>query len=168
MNVRLLPLDETMLAKLKEAPAAALAGVCLVRESAADWLKMVADQSLQFYSRTGAPPPWIGYLVIDTHAGQAAGTCGFKGGPNAAGEVEIAYGTLPEYEGRGVASAAAAALADIARQRPEATRIIAHTLPESNASCRVLEKAGFQCVGEVSDPEDGQVWRWELAGRQTS
>jgi len=26
---------------------------------------------------------------------------------------------------------------------------------------RVLECCGFECVGEVMDPEDGLVWRWE-------
>jgi RimJ/RimL family protein N-acetyltransferase len=26
---------------------------------------------------------------------------------------------------------------------------------------RVLAKCGFQHIGEVIDPEDGLVWRWE-------
>ncbi|MGH7631966.1 MAG: hypothetical protein ACREOF_21740 [Gemmatimonadales bacterium] len=30
-----------------------------------------------------------------------------------------------------------------------------------NASARVLEKLGFRRLGEVIDPEDGPVWRWE-------
>jgi RimJ/RimL family protein N-acetyltransferase len=30
-----------------------------------------------------------------------------------------------------------------------------------NASARVLAKCGFRRVGEVIDPEDGLVWRWE-------
>jgi RimJ/RimL family protein N-acetyltransferase len=37
----------------------------------------------------------------------------------------------------------------------------AHTLPELNASARALTKCGFKRVGEVVDPEDGLVWRWE-------
>jgi len=37
----------------------------------------------------------------------------------------------------------------------------AHTLPETNASTRVLVKCGFHHVGMVVDPEDGPVWRWE-------
>jgi RimJ/RimL family protein N-acetyltransferase len=40
-------------------------------------------------------------------------------------------------------------------------RAIAHTLPEANASGRVLAKCGLRFVGEVIDPEDGSVWRWE-------
>jgi hypothetical protein len=27
---------------------------------------------------------------------------------------------------------------------------------------RVLGKLAFTCVGEMVDPEDGLVWRWEL------
>jgi len=37
----------------------------------------------------------------------------------------------------------------------------AHTLAEANASTRVLAKCGFQRIGEVVDPDDGLVWRWE-------
>ena len=36
-----------------------------------------------------------------------------------------------------------------------------HTLPTPNASTRVLLKCGFQRKGEIVDPEDGLVWRWE-------
>ena len=43
-----------------------------------------------------------------------------------------------------------------------AVRLVrAHTLPERNASTRVLEKNGFRLVGPVVDPEDGPVFRWE-------
>ena len=30
-----------------------------------------------------------------------------------------------------------------------------------NASTRVLTKCGFRHIGQVIDPEDGPVWRWE-------
>ena len=40
-------------------------------------------------------------------------------------------------------------------------RIIAHTLPEANASTRVLEKVAMSFLGEVIDPDDGRVWQWE-------
>jgi hypothetical protein len=39
--------------------------------------------------------------------------------------------------------------------------VIAHTLPEENASTRALRGNGFAHAGEVIDPEDGRVWRWE-------
>jgi ribosomal-protein-alanine N-acetyltransferase len=37
------------------------------------------------------------------------------------------------------------------------------TRPEYNASGRVLTACGFERTGEVVDPEDGLVWRWDLA-----
>jgi RimJ/RimL family protein N-acetyltransferase len=42
----------------------------------------------------------------------------------------------------------------------------AHALPEANASTRVLTKCGFHHLGEVIEPEDGLVWRWEKRGEQ--
>jgi ribosomal-protein-alanine N-acetyltransferase len=49
----------------------------------------------------------------------------------------------------------------LAWSSPSVRRVIAHTLPEPNASTRVLTKAGMRFVAEVWDPEDGRVWRWE-------
>jgi RimJ/RimL family protein N-acetyltransferase len=70
--------------------------------------------------------------------------------------VEIGYGVSPEWEGRGIATAIAKGMCDIAFGQ-NATAVIAHTLPDGFASQRVLEKAGFQRIGMVVDPEDGQV-----------
>ena len=38
-------------------------------------------------------------------------------------------------------------------------------LPEANASGSVLGKVGMRRTGEVMDPEDGLVWRWECGER---
>ena len=37
----------------------------------------------------------------------------------------------------------------------------AHTYEPANNSARVLLKCGFLARGEVVEPEDGLVWRWE-------
>lgn len=37
----------------------------------------------------------------------------------------------------------------------------AHTLAQENASNALLRRLGFRFAGEVSDPEEGIVWRWE-------
>jgi RimJ/RimL family protein N-acetyltransferase len=89
------------------------------------------------------------------------GSAGYKGAPDSAGMVEIAYGIAPGYEGRGYATEVAEALVSHAFAQPQVRLARAHTLPERNASCRVLEKCGFQFVGAVTDPEVGLVWRWE-------
>jgi|SRR5579883_1123232 len=91
---------------------------------------------------------------------RAVGVCSYKKEPNDLGEVEIAYYTFPHREGRGIATAMVRELTFCAS--PHVTFIIAHTLPVENASCKVLRRCGFALVGEVIDPEDGLVWRWQL------
>jgi RimJ/RimL family protein N-acetyltransferase len=114
--------------------------------------------------RTAAPSPWThGFRLVERATGSVVGACGYKGPPDAEAAVEIAYGVNPEYQGRGYAKEAAAALAELAFGA--GARVVrAHTRPENGASARVLEACGFQRVGEVVDPEDGLVWRWEVRG----
>lgn len=109
-----------------------------------------------------APDPWVhGFRLVDDKTDAAVGQCGFKGPPAADGVVEIAYGINPEHRGRGYATEAAAALTNYAFTQTGVRLVRAHTLPEPNASTRVLTKCGFKRIGEVIDPEDGLVWRWE-------
>jgi ribosomal-protein-alanine N-acetyltransferase len=76
--------------------------------------------------------------------------------------VEIAYGVNPENENQGYATEAAQAITAYAFNGGKVGIVRAHTLPESNASTRILSKCGFQKVGEVIDPEDGLVRRWGI------
>jgi RimJ/RimL family protein N-acetyltransferase len=108
------------------------------------------------------PDPWaFGFAVVEAETGSMIGTAGFKGPPDADGMVEIAYGITPDYQGRGFATEAAAALVRFASADDRVRVVRAHTRPENNASTRVLTKCGFAPLGEVTDPEDGLVWRWE-------
>jgi RimJ/RimL family protein N-acetyltransferase len=109
----------------------------------------------------GADPWRIGFGVIDRETRTIVGSASFKGAPDAGGIVEIAYGIVPSFEGRGYATEAARALVEYAQRDDKVRQIIAHTMPEANASTRVLKKCGFTFAGEVVDPEDGRVWRWE-------
>jgi RimJ/RimL family protein N-acetyltransferase len=105
--------------------------------------------------------PWLhGYSLVERESDAIVGTCGFKGPPDD-GVVEIAYGVSPEQRNRGYATEAAAALVAIAFRREDVRVVCAHTLPDSGASQRVLAKCGFERVGEVEDPEDGPVVRFE-------
>jgi ribosomal-protein-alanine N-acetyltransferase len=110
----------------------------------------------------GTADPWVhGFALVEREQGIAIGTAGFKGPPDEGGVVEIAYGIVPSYEGRGYATEAAAGLVDFAFADARVNLVRAHTLPTANASTRVLGKNGFTHVGEIVDPEDGPVWRWE-------
>ena len=107
------------------------------------------------------PDLWTwGFGVLHVGRGEVIGTCGFKGPPSE-GCVEIAYGIVPEHQGKGYATETAGALVKYAFEKSDVTTVRAHTLPEENASTGVLKKCGFERVGEVNDPEDGLVWRWE-------
>jgi RimJ/RimL family protein N-acetyltransferase len=79
--------------------------------------------------------------------------------------VEIAYGIVPSFQLRGFATQVAAALTAHATGNESVRLVRAHTLPERNASNSVLKKCGFHYVGEVTDPDDGLVWRWEKPAR---
>ncbi|GJG86296.1 hypothetical protein tb265_14770 [Gemmatimonadetes bacterium T265] len=126
-----------------------------------------AEVSPDWLARLRASPassPWThGFVLVERATGAVVGSCAFKGPPDPDGVVEIAYGLDPEYRGRGYAREAAAALADFARGAGGARVVRAHTRPENEASARVLAACGFARVGEVVDPEDGVVCRWELA-----
>ena len=107
-----------------------------------------------------ASDPWGGYLAVDADTNEVVGSCAFKARPTTGGAVEIAYFTYPPFEGRGYATEMARKLVEVATQAGTVESVIAHTLPEASASTRVLEKAGLALVAEVTDPEDGPVWRW--------
>lgn len=104
---------------------------------------------------------WGGYLAVDSTTRQFVGSCCYKSSPDEEGKVEIAYFTYPAFEGRGYATAMATKLIHLAANSPDVRQILAHTLPEKNASTSVLEKANMSYVGEVTDPEDGKVWLWQ-------
>jgi RimJ/RimL family protein N-acetyltransferase len=109
--------------------------------------------------------PWqFGFAVIHKIDNVLIGTGGFPGPPDSEGVAEIAYGIAPAYQGRGYATEVANALCEFVAQDPRVKKIRAHTLPETNASTRVLEKCGFKKTGETIDPENNlAVWRWERA-----
>ena len=106
--------------------------------------------------------PWrIGFAVVHRESGCVIGSAAFKGPPDSDGMVEIAYGIVPSFEGRGYATQAAKALVAYSVESGMVKTIRAHTLPTPNASTNVLKKCGFKFAGDVIDPEDGPVWRWE-------
>jgi ribosomal-protein-alanine N-acetyltransferase len=116
---------------------------------------------------TSADPWSCFFSIVHRRSNAVIGQCGYKGPPNTDGVVEIAYGVDADYQGRGYATEAARALVAQALG-VDAVRVVrAHTLVELNASTRVLAKCGFERVGEVVDPEDGLVWRWEIDGRKS-
>ncbi|MBG87238.1 MAG: hypothetical protein CMO80_10105 [Verrucomicrobiales bacterium] len=117
-------------------------------------------QSRQLQESANASPPWVGYLAFDPAMNGIVGTCSFKSPPSEEGEVELAYFTFPQFEGKGYATAMANQLVSLALSRPGMNRVVAHTQPEETTSAHILEHLGFVCEGEVENIEDGVAWRW--------
>jgi RimJ/RimL family protein N-acetyltransferase len=137
--------------------------------AAEDW-NALADAVLRIVGRTVPELPndanrlhWGGYIAVDPDTREVIGSCAYKSAPSDEGVVEIAYHTYPMFERRGYATAMARELIALASDAPGVRRILAHTLAEPNASTRVLTKAGMEFVGDVVDPDDGRVWRWQVA-----
>jgi ribosomal-protein-alanine N-acetyltransferase len=153
----LIPMNHSLAARLAAGEAVEpLAGMTVP-----PLIQEIAAAQAALYEKTGAAPPWIGYLPREPESGTLVGACSFKSEPHE-GQVEIAYFTFPEHEGQGFGLAMAGALMKIAFAAPAVTHVLGHTLPERNASTRILSRLGFEFVGPVTDPEDGTVWRWVL------
>lgn len=107
--------------------------------------------------------PWIhGFMSVHRTTGSVIGGCAFKGPPGADGIVEIAYYVAPEHQGKGYATESATALVKYALDSGQVRIVRAHTLTDAHGSAQVLRKCGFRQIGEVIDPKDGLVLRWEI------
>ena len=111
-------------------------------------------------ARDRSEDEWGSHLFFDDADGALVGFGGFKGEPRN-GEVELGYAIAPARQGRGIATAVVGVLVE--RARSAGINIVtAHTLGTENASTAVLRKNGFVRAGDIEDPDEGSVWRWDL------
>lgn len=116
------------------------------------------EMSVLYYANIGYRFPWIGYFASMNNS--FVGSAGFKGRP-LDGKVEIAYGTFPDFQKKGIGTEMCRLLVAIAQEADPSVRILARTLMEENHSARILRKNDFKWLGIVVDPDDGEVWEWE-------
>jgi [ribosomal protein S5]-alanine N-acetyltransferase len=64
-------------------------------------------------------------------------------------EVEVGYGFMPEYWGRGLATEITVACLQIARDSLGLESVVAITLPSNTGSQRVMQKAGLEYECEI-------------------
>ena len=93
------------------------------------------------------------FLIVDDD-GRVAGECGTKGPPDEAGVVEIGYGLAGPSRGRGLGSAAVAALVDQVSRNPAVRAIEAEVHVGNIPSIRVIERVGFS---PSQPPHNGYV-----------
>lgn len=146
-----------LVAKTLEGVRAEIAGMDadMLKQLSAEWLALLDSPTVDHWT--------LGFEIVHSETHEVVGGCGFKGHPGADRIAEVAYGIAPEHQGKGYATEAAAALVAFAFSSGLVGTVRAHTIAESNASTRVLAKCGFLPGGTVHDPEDGEVWRWEIA-----
>lgn len=164
-RLRLVPATSAHFAALDESEEALAASLGV--QPAAEWLGFDAarEAMVQAGSHLLDHPEaadWWTYWFVHPGDARLIGLGGYKGAP-AEGAVEIGYAVAPGYRGQGIAREAAQGLVDSAFADPRVERALAHTLPEANASTAVLSRLGFRHEGAIVDPEDGEVWRWQLS-----
>jgi RimJ/RimL family protein N-acetyltransferase len=121
--------------------AAALAGDLGGRTAAPGWPHEDTEPGLSFLDSGGTA-----FLVIDDD-GRVAGECGTKTAPDRKGVVEIGYGLGSQSRGRGLGTAAVAALLEVLAAR--GVRAIDAEVHVINvASWRLLERLGFVTTGD--------------------
>ncbi len=105
---------------------------------------------------------WWMYLPIHKTDNRLIGSCGYKGPPDEHGMVEIGYELMKAYRRLGLGTELAKGLIANAFADDRVTTVQAHTLAHENPSTKILRHCGLLRVDELTDPEDGLLWRWQL------
>lgn len=136
-----------------------------------DWPPGEYDQgAIQFFldqllARGPEASGWYAWYVITYPTPTAPATLvangGYFGPPNTDGTLEIGYSVSSEWRRQGIATELVARLVDHGKQLAGVKRIIAHTLPDNQASIGVLVKNSFNQV--VSDDTEKLCFEWQPA-----
>ncbi len=110
--------------------------------------EQAAEALAEWREAWGVDNRWYGALVRKDTL-EPIGTAGFTENtlPDDAG-LELSWFVLPEHQGQGFATEITAALLCFAFDVLGAERVVAETHPANPASNRVLEKLGFERLGE--------------------
>lgn len=106
------------------------------------------------------------YAIFHKQDEKVIGFSGLKFLPEF-GEPDLGYRMLPQYWGQGLATEMAHALVQHGFDDLSLPRILAFALPENPASCRVLEKTGFQFNKYDVLPYEGISANWYSLDRPT-
>jgi [ribosomal protein S5]-alanine N-acetyltransferase len=110
------------------------------------------------------------WTIISKLEQKMVGDICIVGEPNAAGEIEIGYGTYAEFQSNGFMTEAVGGLISWVRIQPAVRTIVATTDKINAASYRVLEKNGFAKTGQTSEMYSWKLefaWKWQSFPRRT-
>lgn len=120
----------------------------------ADVLQMLADLADGVRAHF-SPSAW---MIVE--GGEIVGLCSVVRIPEG-GELHIGYGIAPTRQGMGGATRAVGSLLAEAQRDTRISAVSAETSIDNIASQRVLERNGFQRIGERVDAQDGPVICWK-------
>jgi RimJ/RimL family protein N-acetyltransferase len=110
------------------------------REDASKWIRWNQEN----YAEHG-----FGLWVIETKESEFVGDCGLTWQQvNGSLKLEVGYHVRSDLQGRGLATEAASACRDFAREHTGATELVAIIHPNNRASERVAEKIGMHRVAD--------------------
>lgn len=125
-----------------------------------DWPGPDLMEALPFFIKQMEQEPsglvWDG-IIVHKRDKVVIGDMGFKGGPDAAGAVEIGYSIIPEYRNQGYATEMARNLIAWAFQQPAIRLVVAECLDDNAGSIKVLEKLGMRRLAS-----EGNMLKWEI------
>ncbi len=102
---------------------------------------------------------WQGRAIVLRDERIVIGSANLKGRPTADGRVEVGYGLVDAYQGRGYAREAVAALLDYAYGHPGVRYVTAEIEPTNTRSVHLVETLGFTATGARSRQHAGhEVW----------
>ena len=104
------------------------------------------EQRLAEYQKSSTMTWWPWAIVLRSE-NKVIGGCALRNLDTAAGRIEIAYALAQRCWRRGLMSEALSALVEFCFARLHLYRVEAIVMPENVASCRMLEKLGFQREG---------------------
>ena len=102
-------------------------------------------------------------LVLAIANGEIIGSAGFHDFPDANGMIEIGFGIVPERQRQGYGIELLHGMWKAISERSD-VKILRYTVsPENEASMHIINKLGFNLVGEQMDDEDGLELIYELS-----
>lgn len=106
------------------------------------WPHADSPDALRPLAEHGAAGDDGGWLVC--RDGEVVGECGWRGGPDADGDVELGYGLTTAARGQGLGTEAVAVLCAWAERQPGVRRLVAQVRVGNDASRRLLARLGFE------------------------
>jgi ribosomal-protein-alanine N-acetyltransferase len=118
------------------------------------WEPHVYEFILKQYEEWPDSLGWHRYVLLRDEQGAGWTLIGAVGGfPKADGDVEIGYSTLPEFQRRGYATAAAKKLVAWLLRQKSVRSVSAQTLARLLESVKVMERCGMLPAGHGDEPE---------------